>query len=104
MDLPRITAGKNGALLWVRVQPRAKREGIEGLHGDRLKIALNAPPVDGAANSALVRFLADLLEVPPSSLEVVIGQSNREKAVEIRGLTLEAAAARLKTRLESVAR
>ena len=96
---PKLTQGKSGAVLWVRVQPRAKREGIMGLHGgmhgDLLKVALNAPPVDGAPNEALTRFLAGVLRVPPSSVGVVVGQSSREKAVEFSGLPLADATQRL---------
>lgn len=95
MSAPRLTAGKGGALLWVRVQPRARREGLEGLHGDLLKVALNAPPVDGAANEALCRFLAKALDLPFSRVQVVVGQTSREKAVELGGLDVPAAAARL---------
>ena len=95
MSTPRLTAGKNGAVLRVRVQPRARRAGFEGYHGDLLKVALTAPPVEGAANEALVRFLADALDVPPSTVSVVSGQTSREKAVEFRGLDLATASERL---------
>ncbi len=95
MSTPRLTAGKNGAVLHVRVQPRARRAGFEGYHGDLLKVALTAPPVDGAANEALVRFLADGMDVPPSCVTVIVGQTSREKAVEFRGLDLATAADRL---------
>lgn len=95
MEAPRITAGKAGPLLWVRVQPRSSRERLEGLHGDLLKVALNAPPVEGAANAALLRLLSGVLGVPPSALEVVRGQTGREKAVEIRGVTAAEVAARV---------
>lgn len=95
MSTPRLTAGKNGAVLRVRVQPRARRAGFEGYHGDLLKVALTAPPVEGAANEALVRFLADALDVPPSTVCVISGQTSREKAVEFRGLDLATASDRL---------
>lgn len=95
MSVPRLTTGKNGAVLWVRVQPRARRAGLEGFHGDLLKVALTAPPVEGAANDALVRFLAEGMRVPPSSVQVVVGHGSREKAVEFRGLDLATATERL---------
>lgn len=94
MNGPRVTAGKGGAHLWVRVQPRARRAGVEGLHGERLKIALTAPPVEGAANEALLRFLADAFDVPPSTLQVVVGATSREKTVEFRSLGADAVLAR----------
>lgn len=104
MSTPRLTTGKNGAVLWVRVQPRARRAGFEGFHGDLLKVALTAPPVEGAANEALVRFLAAGLHVPPSSVQVVVGQSSREKAVEFRDLDVATLAGRLADFLAASAR
>jgi len=95
MTRPRLTSGKGGTVLWVRVQPRARREGIEGLHGDLLKVALTAPPVDGAANEALCRFLAEAFGLAPSRIQVVVGRSSREKGVQLGGLDLPAVEARL---------
>ena len=71
----------------VHVQPRASRSEIVGVHGAALKVRLQAPPVDGAANEALVRLLADLLEVPRRSVQVVAGATSRAKTVEIEGTT-----------------
>ena len=70
----------------VRVQPDAKREGIVGLYGDAVKIALTAPAVDGRANEALVRYLADLLGVPRLSVEVAAGHASRSKVLRVVGL------------------
>jgi uncharacterized protein (TIGR00251 family) len=92
---PHITTGKQGAVLRVRVQPRARRAGLEGFHGDRLRIALTAPPVEGAANDALMRFLAELVGVARGDVEVISGHSAREKSVAFRGLSAEELTARL---------
>jgi uncharacterized protein (TIGR00251 family) len=92
---PHLVASKQGAILWVRVQPRARRAGVEGYHGDRLKIALTAPPVEGAANEALVRFLAELVGVARGDVEVVAGQTAREKSVAFRNLSVEELSRRL---------
>jgi len=92
---PHITSGKQGAVLRVRVQPRARRAGLEGFHGDRLRIALTAPPVEGAANDALMRFLAELVGVARGDVEVISGHSAREKSVAFRGLSTEELTARL---------
>ena len=70
----------------VRVQPRASRSAIEGVHGGALKVRLHAPPVDGAANDALVALLADALDVPRRAVRIVAGASSRAKIVEVDGV------------------
>ena len=74
----------------VRVQPRASRSEVAGLHGEALKVRLAAPPVDGAANEALVRLLADLLDVPRRAVRIEGGHASRSKLVEVDGVELEA--------------
>lgn len=76
----------DGTLLRLRVQPRASRCGVDGVAAGRVRIRLTAPPVEGAANDALLRLLADLLETPRTRLELVAGQGGREKAVFVPGL------------------
>lgn len=83
------------ATLTVHVVPRARATAVVGRHGDALKIRLAAPPVDGAANTALIRFLADRLGVARSAVIIVSGGSARRKRVTIDGLTSAAALARL---------
>jgi hypothetical protein len=78
------------------VQPRASRSEIAGLHGAALRIRLTAPPVDGAANDALIQFLADELGVARSELTLVSGGSSRSKVVLARGITPAEAATRLR--------
>lgn len=75
----------------VKVQPRARRQGIVGIEAERLKIALTAPPVDGAANEALVAFLAEALGVPRRAVLIVRGQTGRLKTVRVEGTTRDAA-------------
>jgi uncharacterized protein (TIGR00251 family) len=78
----------NGALtVDVVVQPRASKEGLT-LMGDRLKVSVNAPPVDGKANEAVIRVLASTLAVPRSNIEILRGETGRRKTVRIRGVTL----------------
>jgi uncharacterized protein (TIGR00251 family) len=79
----------------VRVQPRAKRDAIVGELGDALKVALTAPPVEGRANEACIRFLAEFLKVPRSSITIASGQSSRNKVIRVAGLTAEQFRARL---------
>lgn len=76
-----------GVQFALRVQPGAKREGVVGVYGDTLKIALNAPAVDGRANEALVRFVAEALRVPRASVSIVSGLSSRSKVVRVMGVT-----------------
>jgi uncharacterized protein len=92
-------AGKRAALpqatLSVQVQPRASRNAVAGWVGEALKIRLTAPPVEGAANAACLAFLADLLDLPPSQLEILTGTRSRHKIIRITGLTQEELHARL---------
>ena len=74
----------------VHVQPRASRSEIVGVHGAALKVRLQAPPVDGAANDALVGLLAERLGVPRRSVHVGAGATSRAKQVEIEGTTEDA--------------
>src|SRR5438034_11323589 len=73
--------------LSLRVQPRASRNAVVGWTGDSLNIRLAAPPVEGAANAACLTFLADLLDLPQSQLEILRGDHSRQKVVRITGLT-----------------
>ena len=84
-----------GIRLRVRIQPRASRTEVAGLHGDTLRIRLAAPPVDGAANGELVRFLAHLLGVPGRAVEITAGHTGRHKTVRVSGVDRVAAAAAL---------
>ncbi len=82
-----IRTQDGGVSFAVRVQPGAKREGVAGAYGDAVKIALQAPAVDGRANEALIRYLAELLQVPRMSVEIVAGLSSRSKVVRVAGVT-----------------
>jgi uncharacterized protein (TIGR00251 family) len=77
------------------VVPRASRTEFAGVHGGARKLRVAAPPVGGAANEAVVRFLAERLGVPRAQVILVSGQSARRKVVEIQGLDPATAAARL---------
>ena len=74
----------------VHVQPRASRSEVVGTHGAALKVRLLAPPVDGAANEALVTLLAEALGVPRRDVRIVHGATSRAKVVEIEGTTADA--------------
>lgn len=81
------------------VQPRASRSEIAGEHGDGIKVRITAPPVDGEANAELERFIAKLLGVARSRVEVVTGTSSRNKVVAIEGVTVAAVTAVLERAL-----
>jgi uncharacterized protein len=69
--------------LAVHVQPRASRNAILGWHGDALKIALTAPPVEGAANAALIAFVADAFGLKRQQISLLRGDSSRHKLLEL---------------------
>ena len=79
---------KDGELLFdVRVSPRASREAIVGVHDGALKVALTAPPVEGAANAALRALLAKRLGVAKGDVRIVRGETGRAKTVAVRGVS-----------------
>ncbi|MEJ2068285.1 MAG: DUF167 domain-containing protein [Deltaproteobacteria bacterium] len=73
--------------LKVRLQPRASRDGIEGLHGDALKVKVTAPPLEGRANKAVKKLLAEHLGIAPSQVEIIAGERSREKLLRISGIS-----------------
>jgi uncharacterized protein (TIGR00251 family) len=83
----------DGVELLVLVQPRASRTRVVGEHDGRLKVALSAPPVDGAANEALVDFVAEALGVRKGDVTLLEGLSSRRKRLAVRGVTLAQAMA-----------
>jgi uncharacterized protein (TIGR00251 family) len=84
-----------GIRLRLHIQPRATRSELAGRHGNAIQVRLTAPPVDGAANEALLRFLASRLEVPLSALSLVAGGNGRSKVVAVDAITPEDASRRL---------
>jgi uncharacterized protein (TIGR00251 family) len=91
----RIENGPGGAELVVRVVPRAGRDAVAGVRDGALLLRLAAAPVDGAANEALVRVLAETLGVPRRAVALVSGERSRRKRVRIAGLTAADAGHRL---------
>jgi len=71
----------------VRVIPRSPKTEIVGEYDGALKIKLKSPPVDGAANNELIRFLSKLLEVPKANIEIVAGETTRSKRIRVSGIT-----------------
>ena len=81
--------------LAIHATPGAKRTEAAGLHGDALRVRLGAAPVDGKANEALLRFVAERLQLPKSAVILKSGQTSRHKVVEVSGAAPEAVAALL---------
>lgn len=82
----RISSAEGGAAFPVRVVPRASKNEISGRRGEAIKIRLAAPPVEGAANEALIDFLAEILEVRKRQIEILSGHASRDKIVCVVGL------------------
>ena len=76
-----------GVRFSVRVQPRASRSEVCGVHGEALKVRLGAPPVDGAANEALIALLAEELGVPRRAIRILSGAASRSKLIQVDGIT-----------------
>jgi uncharacterized protein len=76
-----VAPHREGTVLGVRVRPGARREGVVGVHGDALKIAVTAPAEGGRANEALLALLARLFGVPRRDLRLLSGETSREKRV-----------------------
>ncbi|MGP8250703.1 MAG: DUF167 domain-containing protein [Terracidiphilus sp.] len=95
-----LRPAKDGVTLAVRAQPGAKKTAIAGVYGEgaaaQLKIAVNAPPVEGRANDALIAFLAEFFSLPKSAIELASGTSSRSKVFLLRGISLMQAEAAIK--------
>ncbi len=79
-------SGKS-VIIAVQAAPRAARNAVQGLHGDAVKIRLQAPPVDGKANEALIAFLSAKLEISKSNIALKSGANQRRKIIAVSGLS-----------------
>ncbi len=91
-----ITQSGKDVTLKLHIVPRSSRTEICGEHGDALKIKLQAPPVEGKANKALIEFLSDTLDIPRSNISILSGDTGRNKRVLIRGIPLHTMVEKLK--------
>jgi uncharacterized protein len=98
-----VTDSSDGARFLVRVVPRASRTAVAGVVGDgssaALKIALQAPPVEGRANAALIEFLSDLLGIRGADIAIVGGEHARTKTILVRGRSAAEITAALQKKL-----
>jgi len=84
-----------GVSFAIKIHPRAKKNAITGELGDVLKLAVTAPPIDSRANEACIEFLANLLDVPRSSVTIASGESSRRKVIRVAGLSADEVRRRL---------
>jgi len=87
-----------GATFQIKVHPRARKNAITGEIGEALKVALTVPPVEGRANEACIRLLAEFLNVPRSSVTIAAGESSRQKLIRVAGMN----AAQVEEKLRAV--
>jgi uncharacterized protein (TIGR00251 family) len=92
---PFLTVRQDGVLLAVKVQPRASSNAVGEPLGNELRMKVTAPPVDAAANEALIRLVADCLDCPRNRIELVRGHTSRHKVLFLRGLSAETVLDRL---------
>jgi uncharacterized protein (TIGR00251 family) len=85
MSQPWCTAHANGVRLSVRITPNAKKSEVFGILDDALKVKLQAQPIEGKANEALIRFIADKLDLPRRAITITHGHLNKHKLLEIEG-------------------
>jgi uncharacterized protein (TIGR00251 family) len=81
-----LTRREHGVRFSVHVQPRASRSEVRGVHNGALRVRLQAPPVEGAANAQLIELLAETLGVPRHAVRIVAGDSARRKIVDVEGV------------------
>jgi uncharacterized protein (TIGR00251 family) len=89
MEPPKISVQGERVIVEVHVLPRAARSAVTGLHDGRLKVALRAPPVDGAANEELIAFFAAALGVARREVTLLRGEKSRQKTLAITGVGVE---------------
>jgi uncharacterized protein (TIGR00251 family) len=95
-----LSVHPEGVVLQVRAQPGSRREGVLGVHGDRLKVAVHAAPEKGKANAALVDVLADAFGVKRNQIALLTGETSQDKAFLIKGMKLDTALERLNKHLQ----
>ena len=78
---------KNDLILKIKVEPRSSKSAIVGPYGDALKVKLTSPPVEGKANKELIDLLSKELKIPKKDIEIISGQSSKNKIVKIAGLS-----------------
>jgi len=91
---------KDSLSLALHIQPKASKNRIVGLHGEKLKLSVTAPPADGKANKAVVKFLADFFAIPKKKIAIKSGLQSRKKRVLLFGISLAEAREKIDAVLE----
>lgn len=86
-----IEEREDGIIFRIRVRPSASRNEIKRLHGEALKIDINAPPIRGKANRECIKFLANKLKIPKSDIKIIAGLKSNDKLIKIKGINKEEA-------------
>lgn len=94
---PFVRATPEGVIISLKVQPRASKDEFGEVRGNELKVKVTAPPVDSAANEAVLRLLADRLDCPRNRIALMRGGTSRHKTILLHGLSPETVLARLLT-------
>ena len=87
MDKIPFTRTRDGIRIEVKVEPRSSKKGLAGVLGNKLKVKLTSPPVDGAANEQLIEVLAEAFGIKKSAITIIRGQSSKNKVVELSGIS-----------------
>lgn len=85
----RLKKNGDGIVFSIQVQTRSSKNEICGIHGDLIKVKLTSPPIDGAANEGLIKFLSDKLDVSKWQIEIVRGHKSKNKLIKISGVKKE---------------
>ena len=96
MDDLSLTISADSVTFSVRLTPRASKNEITGVQAGALRVRLTAPPVEGAANAALIEFIAERLKVRKSAISIVSGERSRNKIVRVSGMNMEQVQAALR--------
>lgn len=94
-----LSSDKAAVLIPVRVTPRGRADAVTGMRNGALTIAVTAPPIEGAANAAVIEVLSEALRCPKSALSIRRGEKSRDKVVAVAGLSLDEVRARLEKHL-----
>lgn len=95
-----ITAGNDGIYIDLHVQPKARKPGVRGVHGDRLKVAVAEPAESGKANEATVAAVASILGVPVGAVSLASGRTSRQKRIHVEGMDPRDARRRIEAALD----
>jgi hypothetical protein len=98
---PYLRDSAEGVVLTLKVIPRSSITALAGIQAEALKLKVTAPPVDSAANAEVIRFLAEILDVPRGTVQLLRGATSRHKQVRVLGLSASRALQRLKPLLQS---